>query len=153
MNLTDILTVKRIKIPLNATTKEGVIAELVDLLAADGAVTDRDKVLQAVLEREKTHTTGIGSGLALPHGKCSGVDELTMAIGTTASPVDFQSIDGKGVTLVMLLVSPMDKTGPHIQALAHISRLVSVDAFRNKLNRAASADEMFQLIKNQEEAG
>lgn len=151
MILTDILTIKRIKIPLTSTTKEDAIVEMVDVLDADGVLGDRQIVLQAVLDREKTHTTGIGNGLALPHGKCSGVDELVMAIGKPVAPIDFQSVDGKGVTLVMLLVSPMDKTGPHIQALARISRLMSVDAFRNKLNHATTPAEMFQIIKQQEE--
>lgn len=150
MLLTDILTPDRIKIPLESTQKEAVLAEMVDMLVAAGEVTLRDKVLQAVIEREKTRTTGIGNGLALPHGKSAGVRELTIAIGKPAVPIDFQSIDGKPVSMLFLLVSPPDKTGPHIQALAHISRLVSLDANRNKLMAASSPQEMFDLIKAME---
>ena len=147
MLLTDILTPQRIRPALAGTTKEAVIEELLDLIAADGLLTDRDRALAAILERERTRTTGIGSGLALPHGKSSGASTLAMAIGKCPAGVDFQAIDGKPVTLVMLLVSPMDKTGPHIQALARISRMMSIDAFRNKLAAAATAKEMYQLIQ------
>jgi mannitol/fructose-specific phosphotransferase system IIA component (Ntr-type) len=150
MHLTDILTPQRIKIPLSASQKDAAIAEMVDLLAADGALRDRDKVLQAVLERERTRTTGIGSGLALPHGKSSGVEGLVMAVGRPAAPMDFESIDGKPVSLIFLLVSPLDMTGPHIQALARISRLASVDAVRNKLLAAKDAREMYDTIAAQE---
>ena len=154
MRLTDILTPQRIKVPLGATTKQGVIQELVDVLSANGDLTDRDRVLQAVLERENTRTTGIGGGLAIPHGKCTGVKELVMAVGKPAVPVDLESIDGRPVNLVILLVSPMDRTGPHIQALARISRIMSIDAFRNKLVAAAGAERIYQLVKDQDaEAG
>ena len=152
MHLTEILTPQRIKIPLASTQKEAAITELVDLLADNGDLSDRDKVLQAVMEREKTRTTGIGGGLALPHGKTTGTSELVMAIGRPAQAIPYDSIDGKNVNLIILLVSPMDKTGPHIQALARISRLASVDAFRNKLLTASGAQEMYDMILAQEKA-
>lgn len=150
MLLTELLDERRIKVPLTASTRDSVIAELLDVLVASGDVTDRDKVLQAILQREQTHTTGIGSGIALPHGKTAAITHLAMAMGRTAQPIDFASVDGKPVMLVFLLVSPMDKTGPHIQALAHISRLVVGDAFRAKLAAAQSADEILAAIKQQE---
>lgn len=151
MLLTDMLNPQRIKVPLATTAKNDVITELVDLLAADGSIQERDKVLTSVLEREHTRTTGIGNGLALPHGKTAAVGELVMAIGKPAAPIDFASVDGKPVTLIFLLVSPLDKTGPHIQALARISRLLSIDAFRSKLNAATSPQDLFQVIKTQEQ--
>ncbi len=150
MRLSDIVSVKRIKVPLDQSTGEGAIAELVDVLAANGDLLDRDKVLQAVLDREKTRTTGIGSGLAIPHGKTSGVKQLVMAVGRADTPMDFQSIDGKPVSLVVLLVSPMDQTGQHIQALARVSRLMSMDSFRSRLLSAPGAQEIFDAIKDQE---
>jgi fructose-specific phosphotransferase system IIA component len=153
MVLTDILTEQRIKAPLAATTKQGVIEELVDLLVASGEVADREKLLSAVLEREKTRTTGIGGGLALPHGKCGAVKDLMMAVGKPAVPVDFESIDGKPVTLVFMLVGPTGMVGPHIQALAHIARLMSIDSFKNKLNAAASPADILRLFRDQEEQG
>lgn len=151
MLLTDILTPQRVKVPLAATTKQGVIEELLDLLAADGQVIDAQVALQAVLQREKTRTTGIGGGVALPHGKCPAVRDLVMAVGASGEGIDFDSMDGKPVTVVMLLLSPLDKTGPHIQALARLSRLLSVDAFRKRLCAAQSPQELFEAIKDQQE--
>jgi mannitol/fructose-specific phosphotransferase system IIA component (Ntr-type) len=107
-------------------------------------------VLEAVLDRESTRTTGIGQGLAIPHGKTPGTNDLVMAIGRPAQPIDFQSIDGKPVTIIWLLSSPPDKTSSHIHALARISRLMTIDKFRQSLNAATTADEMFDIISKQE---
>jgi len=150
MRLTDILTPQRIKTPLLAADKPQALAELVNVLADTGGVTDRDKALAAVVEREMTRTTGIGGGLAIPHGKTGAVDDLVLAVGKTAAPIEFDSIDGKPVTLLVMLISPIDRTGPHIQALAHIARLFSADTFRNKLNHAKDADDLWRLIQEQE---
>jgi fructose-specific phosphotransferase system IIA component len=150
MRLTEILKPSNIKIPLVATSKTEAIGELVNMLAANGAVTDAKKVLEAVLDRESTRTTGIGQGLAIPHGKTTGTPDLVMAIGKPAQPIDFQSIDGRPVTIIWLLSSSPEKTGPHIHALARISRLMTIDKFRQALNAAQTADEMFQIITQQE---
>src|SRR4051812_28818415 len=150
MRLTDILKVIDIKVPLVATTKTEAISELVNLLAENKQITDAKKVLDAVLDREATRTTGIGNGLAIPHGKCSGTTDLVMAVGKAANPIDFQSIDGRPVTLIWLLTSPPDKTGPHIHALARISRLMTIDKFRIALASAKTAQEVFDTIVQQE---
>lgn len=150
MRLTDILKARNIKTPLEATTKRDAIAELVNLLAAEGEISDAKKVLDAVLEREATRTTGIGNGLAIPHGKCSGLDHLVMAVGKAATPIDFQSIDGRPVTLIWLLASPPDKTGLHIHALARISRLMTIDKFRQALAGAADAQAVYDIIMKQD---
>lgn len=150
MRLTEILKVENIKVPLEAKTKADAIAELVNVLAASGEVTDAKKVLDSVLERESTRTTGIGNGLAIPHGKCAGAAHLVMAIGRPATPIDFQSIDGRPVNLIWLLASPPDQTGPHIHALARISRLMTIDRFRLSLVAATSAQQLFDAIVQQE---
>jgi fructose-specific phosphotransferase system IIA component len=152
MRLTDILKPTNIKLPLESTSKSAAIGELVNLLQANGEVTDAKKVLDSVLEREATRTTGIGNGLAIPHGKCAGVDHLVMAIGRPAAPIDFQAIDGRPVNLIWLLASPPDKTGPHIHALARISRLMTMDKFRSALANAKSGQEIFDIIVQQENA-
>lgn len=152
MRLTEILKPANIKVPLESKNKTDAIAELVNLLSSNGDVADAKKVLDAVLDREATRTTGIGNGLAIPHGKCTGTDHLVMAIGRASSPIDFQAIDGRPVTLIWLLSSPPDKTGPHIHALARISRLMTVDKFRAALNAAQSAEEVFDIIVKQESA-
>ena len=150
MTLMQILQPGCVKAPLAGSNKEEVITELVDLLDASGALLDRNVVLEAVLAREQTRSTGIGSGIAIPHGKCSGVSELVMAIGIAPDPVDFDSIDGKGVSIIVLLASPMDRTGPHIQALARISRLMLDDEFKTKLENSTSSAEVYELISTKE---
>jgi fructose-specific phosphotransferase system IIA component len=152
MRLTEILKPQNIKVPLEATIKTDAIGELVNLLAANGELTDPKKVLDAVLDREATRTTGIGNGLAIPHGKCTGTDHLVMAIGRPATPIDFQAIDGRPVNLIWLLSSPPDKTGPHIHALARISRLMTIDRFRQALTLAKTPQEIFDSIVAQENA-
>jgi len=150
MTLTQILQPRCVKAPLAGNTKEEVITELVDLLDASGALLDRNMVLEAVLTREMTRSTGIGSGIAIPHGKCDGVNELVMAMGIAPEPVEFDSIDGKGVSIVVLLASPIDRTGPHIQALARISRLMLDDEFKTKLENSTSSEEVYELISTKE---
>jgi fructose-specific phosphotransferase system IIA component len=152
MRLTEILKPENIKVPLEAATKSAAIAELVHLLAINGQVTDEKKVLDSVMEREATRTTGIGNGLAIPHGKCTGTTDLVMAIGKPAMPIDFQSIDGRPVSVIWMLTSPPDKTGPHIHALARISRLMTIDKFQAALRAAKTADEIYQAIVAQEAA-
>jgi len=150
MVLTQILECECIKVPLAGSNKESVITELVNLLDANGRLTDKDDVLQSILSRENTRSTGIGSGIAIPHGKCKGVKDLVMAMGISHKGVDFQSIDSKPVHIVVLLASPMDRTGPHIQALARISRLMLDEEFKNKLQNAQSAQELYDLINEKE---
>ena len=150
MRLTEILKPENIKVPLTSTTKTEAIGELVNLLADNKAITDPKKVLDSVLDREATRTTGIGNGLAIPHGKCNGTDHLVMAIGRPATPIEFQAIDGRPVTIIWLLTSPPDKTGPHIHALARISRLMTMEKFRQALNQAKTNQEIFDIIANQE---
>jgi fructose-specific phosphotransferase system IIA component len=152
MRLTEILTPNNIKVPLTATTKVEAITELVNLLAENGDVSDRAKTLEAVLERESTRTTGIGSGVAIPHGKTTAANNLHLCVGRADKAIDFQSIDGKPVTLIWLLTSPPDKTGPHIHALARVSRLMTIDKFRHALANAKSAEEMYQVIVTQDAA-
>ena len=150
MRLTEILQTDCLKVPLAGTDKESAITELVDSLDAAGVLQDRDTVLNAVLTREKTRSTGIGSGIAIPHGKCGAVKELVMAIGITKQPIDFQSVDSHPVKIILLLVSPADQTGPHIQALARISRVMLDDNFKTKLENAKSVEEAEHLLKEKE---
>ena len=150
MILTQILQPACVKVPLEGKDKQSVISELVDLLDANGLLLDKDAVLEAVFMREQTRSTGIGSGIAIPHGKCSTVKELVMAIGIAAEPVDFASVDGKPVTIVILLLSPADQTGPHIQALASISGLMLDEQFKRGLEKAASPGEAYELLSSKE---
>ena len=150
MLLTEILQRECVRVPVEAKDKESVITELVDLLETNGLLSDRDTVLKAVLAREQTRTTGIGSGIAIPHGKCKAVKELVMAIGIAHEPIDFASVDGQPVAIILLLVSPADQTGPHIQALARISRLMLDEPFRQSLEKATSVEQAYELLSNKE---
>jgi fructose-specific phosphotransferase system IIA component len=152
MILTQILQPSCVKVPVESRDKEAVIAELVDLLDAKGLLSDRNAALQAVLTRERIQSTGTGAGIAIPHGKCNAVKELVMAVGIAREPIEFQSVDRKPVTILLLLISPTDQTGPHIQALARISRLMLNEDFRRKFEKAASAEEAYELLGNQERA-
>ncbi len=147
MKITEILRPDCIRIPLTATDKTGAITELVDLLADAGRLSDRDQVLQAVLAREATRSTGIGQTLAVPHGKSTGCRELTMAIGKPAAPIEFDAVDGRPCSFIVLLASPVDKTGPHIQALAGVSRLWLNEHFRRDVQEAATADAILAAIE------
>lgn len=151
MNLLELLDRSCIKAPLESTEKQAVINELVDVLAACDRVGNPGALKEAVWTREQTRTTGIGHGLAIPHGKCPGMDSLAMAIGKPAEPLDFEAIDGRPVHLVVLLASPPDRTSDHIQALARVSRLMTMEDFRERIYAAQSAEEIWNLIVEKEE--
>ena len=139
-----------VRVPLAGSDKQSVIKELVDVLDAGKLLLDKDMALKSVLNREQVRSTGIGSGIAIPHGKCNAVKELVISMGIAPQPIDFDSVDGKPVSIVILLLSPLDQTGPHIQALARISRLMLDEAFRSKLQKASSANEVCELFANKE---
>ena len=150
MILTQILQPTCVKVPLEGKDKQAVISELVDLLNDNGLLLDKDVALDSVLMREQTKSTGIGLGVAIPHGKCKAVKELVMAIGIAGEPIEFESVDGKPVKIIILLVSPADQTGPHIQALAKISKLMLDEQFKQRLEEVTSADEVYELLNSKE---
>jgi fructose-specific phosphotransferase system IIA component len=150
MILTQTLQPSCVKVPLKGKDKTSAITELVNLLDANGLLLDRETVLNAVLAREQTRSTGIGSRIAIPHGKCNAVKELVMAIGIAGEPIEFESVDGKPVTIIILLVSPASETGPHIQALAKISKLMLEEDFKEELEKAHSSGDAYELLCNKE---
>ena len=152
MLLTDLLTPDRIRIPLQSRTKDELLREMVGIVTGPDRKEDQDEVLRAVREREAVLSTGIGHGVAIPHGKSSAVAELRMAAGTAAAPVEFDALDGQPVALFFLLVGPETAAGPHIKALSRISRLVRNDDVRNRLIAARSADEFLNALHQAEAA-
>ena len=150
MNITDILSPKAVKVPLVSTDKRSVINELVDLLADAGLIQDPDTLKRVVWDREQQRSTGIGDGLAIPHGKSNCSQDLVMAIGRPAEPIDFDSLDHNPVGLVVLLASPPKRTSDHIQALGKISRIMSDPSFRKAAYAATSAETLYQLFKEAE---
>lgn len=151
MLLTDILKPTCVKVPLAAKAKEEVIVELIDVLKSNSLISNYDMVVNAVMERESVRSTGIGQGFAIPHCKCSAVDELVMAIGKLSEPIDFESIDGKPVSIVVMLVSPSEQTGRHIQALARISRLMTDKEFHDRVWQCENSEGLFQIIRRHEQ--
>ncbi len=151
MNLLDILSVDCVRAPLAASEKRGAIDELVELLAASGRCDDPKSLKEAVWTREQTRTTGIGHGLAIPHGKAPGLRDLAMAIGKPAQPMEFDAIDAQPVRLIVLLASPPDRTSDHIQALAKVSKLMHAEAFRAAIYAASSPEEIIAHIRKQEQ--
>ncbi len=135
---------------MNASSKEEAIRQLVCLLSINGKCRNEESLLAAVLEREALRSTGLEHGLAMPHAKSDTCDHLVMAIGRPVVPIDFQSRDGKPTELVVLLASPPDISGPHIQAMGRISRLMQLDEFRQAVARVDSAQEIYDLIVQSE---
>lgn len=150
MKLTDLISPECILAPLKATEKQDVINELVNALAEAGQVSDANALMETVWTREQTRTTGIGQGLAIPHGKSDTLKDMAMAIGKPAEPIDFESVDGKPVRLVVLLASRPDQMSDHIQALAKISRLHMDNEFREKIYAANTPEDIYQLLVDNE---
>jgi mannitol/fructose-specific phosphotransferase system IIA component (Ntr-type) len=148
--LTELLTPERIAVPLLAESKEELLQELVRLVSRDAPPEEAADVLRAVREREAVLSTGIGSGVAIPHGKSSTVPDLRMAAGRTRHPVDFDALDGRPVSLLFLLVGPETAAGPHIKALSRISRMVRREAVRDRLLAARTPEEFFDAVKDAE---
>ncbi len=142
----DILNPACVRLPLRAADKFAAIEELVALLAAAGEVHDQQAVVDAVIDREKTRATGLAEGLAIPHGKSAGCSRLVLAVGRAVKPIDFGSADGKPADLVFLLASPVDEMGPHIQALARISRLWLNPEIRTSARAAETAEALYRVI-------
>ncbi|NLE29798.1 MAG: PTS sugar transporter subunit IIA [Phycisphaerae bacterium] len=150
MKLSEVITIDLIKVPLTAEDKFAAIEELVDVVGSAKLVGDIESLRRAVLDRETTRSTGIGHGLAIPHGKSPGVHRLIAAVGKPKIPIDFESVDHKPVNLIVLLASPMDQTGPHIQALARISRFMLSPSFCSQIDRAMTAEEVYQAFLDHE---
>jgi len=151
MKLVDIMSQDTVRIPLQNTEKNKIISEMVDILHQVHKFEDREMVFNAVMEREKIMSTGVGDGVAIPHGKADGVKDLVASFGVTKEDVDFDSIDNKPVRLIFLLVGPQGITGPHLKALSRISRLMHSEGLRQKLISATKPAEMLEALRKEEE--
>ncbi len=133
---------------LKSQTKKEVIGELVDLLVKADAVEKKikSKLIEILLAREALGSTAIGQGIAIPHGKCENVTQLTAALGISRSGINFDSLDGEPAYIFFLLVAPIDSAGPHLKALAKISRLLKDKYFRENLKSAKDEKSILKLI-------
>jgi len=132
-------------------TKKQVLEELVEALAANKGEIDKDELLNALLEREKLGSTGIGDGVAIPHGKLNGLDNIILLFGKSGQGIDFDAIDGKPVCLIFLLVAPADSAGLHLKALARLSRMLREKEFKNSLLTASEAETLLRIIIDKDE--
>ena len=135
-----------IRHPLNADDPRGVIRELVEMLHDQSLVADVDEIADAVWAREQQRSTGIGEGLAVPHGRCASLRSVVAAVGWTSTPIDFQAADGKPVQLIVLIVSPTDDTTNHVQALGAISRTLGQVAIRQAAMESTSAEALHAVL-------
>ena len=143
MRLSELLSPARIRVPLKAADKEGVLRELVEMVGNSGL---SDEVLGAILERERQFPTGIGYGVAVPHGKTPALSALVVVAGTTPAPVPYETIDGEPVRLFFLLAGPESAAGAHVKALSRISRLVRQEPVRGRLLGARTPEEFYRAV-------
>jgi len=151
LKITDILTPACIQLKADIKDKNAALTQLVDLLAATGKVKDRDALLRVIMEREKLMSTGIGNGVALPHGKTNVVDSSIAALATLAAPIDFDALDDKPVSIILLLVGTEGNVGVHLRLLSRISRLVGSEHFRASLINSTTPEEAYELFASNEE--
>lgn len=152
MNIIDFLNEKAVSVNLGAKDKEGVIRELIGFLVKAGEIDqeDMEKLMKILMDREALGSTGIGQGVAIPHGKSSCVNKLVASLGISAQGVDFESLDGELAHIFFLLVAPEDSAGPHLKALARISRLLKDKFFREALKSVKDEKTLLKIIKDED---
>lgn len=151
VRLGDILGPDNIAVGVAETDRLAVLKRLIGLLPVEG-VGVHEQILASVLKREEIQTTGIGYGIAIPHGRADIGPPLVASIGLTANPVDYDSVDGTPARIFILMVSRRDVTGPHVQALAHVARLLGHRKFREDLLACAEPRQVLTLIRGEETA-
>lgn len=151
MKITDFLDTSRVIPDLKGRDKNGVFKEMADWMASQDPSVDAKKLLAVLLERERVSTTAIGEGVAIPHGKMPRVKRVSGVFARSLQGVDFDSLDGGLTHLFFLLVAPEDSAADHLKALARISRLLKDTAFRARLMKEKSREEIFNTIKEEDE--
>ncbi|MFH1080056.1 MAG: PTS sugar transporter subunit IIA [Pseudomonadota bacterium] len=136
---------------LQSDKKRDVLLELLTPFLKNYPKLNPEVTLSVLMEREKLGSTGIGEGIAIPHGKLTGLDNLIICFGRSAAGVDFNAMDGNPVHLFFLLLAPENSAGQHLKALAKISRMLKDSRFRAKLMEARSKDEIFGMISQQDD--
>jgi nitrogen PTS system EIIA component len=149
--LVDILSPAAISIDLKAQGKKEALEELCGLLAGAGKLGDPKALLQTLMDREALGSTGIGQGVAIPHGKSSATGAQVAALGLSKKGVDFEALDGEPAHILFLLVAPPDAAGNHLKALAKVSRLLKDKFFRQALRDAHSAEEILGIIREEDD--
>ena len=151
MKILDILEVNSIVPELKGRTKKLVLEELIDAVKQHKPHIDSDRLMKVLLERERLGSTGIGDGIAIPHGKLKDIEDLVLSFGRSAEGIDFESMDGKPVHLFFLLVAPEACAGIHLRALAKIARLLKNGTVRKRLAKVENREDIFSIIQQEDE--
>ncbi|MBW1805781.1 MAG: PTS sugar transporter subunit IIA [Deltaproteobacteria bacterium] len=152
MKLSEILDEENILPDLKARDKKKVLEELVDTIVSNHPSLDKDSLVKVLLERERLGSTGIGDGVAIPHGKFHGVSEPIISFGRSRKGLDFESMDGQPAYLFFLLVAPENSASVHLKALARIAKILKNDVFRKVLMGAEAREELYKtIIQNDED--
>jgi PTS system nitrogen regulatory IIA component len=146
MNLKTVLTKDTVTLHLKGVSKEQIINELLDILVAAGKIEDRDAAYAAVIDREQKMSTGMKHGIAIPHGKSATVRDLVACIGISDVPVDFEALDKEPCRIFIMTLSPLEKTGPHLQFLAEVSLLFKSAEKRAEILNAGAAEDILRIL-------
>ena len=146
MNIRKILTKEGITLDLKGETKDQVIEELLEVICAANKVENRKAAQKAILEREQKMSTGMQNGIAIPHGKSDCVESLAVAVGVHRTGVDFESLDSQPAHFFIMTLSPANRTGPHIQFLAEISRQLNDPTVRDRMLAATTKEEVVEIL-------
>ncbi|GHU06278.1 PTS sucrose transporter subunit IIABC [Spirochaetia bacterium] len=146
MNIKTVLTKDTITLHLKGKTKEEIINELLDILAATGKIQDRAAAFSAIMDRETKMSTGMKHGIAIPHGKSTTIRDLVACIGISDNPVDFDSLDHEPCRIFIMTLSPVEKTGPHLQFLAEISLLFKSAEKRQEILSASAPEVVLKIL-------
>ncbi|MEA3464706.1 MAG: PTS sugar transporter subunit IIA [Thermodesulfobacteriota bacterium] len=152
MNIVELLDPVAVEADIKSDTKDDVLEEMADVLLRSAHELNRDEVLAVLKERERLGSTGIGEGVAIPHGKLKDIDQLILSFGRSKVGVDFDSMDGKSAHLFFLLLAPEDSISIHLKTLARISKLLKDHNVREQLLMADNAGEIYQIISEKESA-
>ena len=150
MKISEILDVELISTKIEGHDKETVLNNMIELVSKSPKITDREKVRNAIFNREKIMSTGVGKGFAIPHGKTDGIMDMVAAFGITENDINFDSLDNEPVKFIFLLVGKENLVGPHLKLLSRISRLLNKDEFRTKLMTATTPQEIKDLFEQEE---
>lgn len=150
MKISDILDESVIRVNLKGSSKDEIINQMIAIVNNSNKIVDIEKVRDAIFEREKIMSTGVGNGFAIPHGKTDAVLDIVAAFAITEESIDYESLDEQPVRLIFLLIGKDSMVGPHIKLLSRISRLMNKEEFRAKLLSATSSKQVIDIFKSEE---
>lgn len=150
MKIVDFLKKENCTASLSSTVKDGALKELTALLAKNNDIVDSDEIFNALMEREKLGSTGIGERIAIPHAKVKGINSLVAAFGISEEGIDYLAVDDQPVQWIFLLLASENSTGVHLKALARISRLLKSERFRSEIEQAETNEQIYKLIEEED---